>query len=338
MSSYYDALLLSGGSVRVLSTLGALQYCYDHQLIEEIQTYCGVSAGAMTAYLLAIGYTPTELITDLCTHKVFDQIPYFDILSMMNGEGAMSFSAFQHHLERLSIRRIGYLPTLQEVHERIGKRLVIATYNYTRQELEWLTPETHPTLPCIVALIMSSCLPLLFKPFEYMNQIYLDGGILDNFPIESICHQLESQLNRPVKLLGVWLQDDMDPHQTIPQSMIEYVYQLMTISHSHQRVRHLSFIEDYKGMTDIIRIPSDISLLQFQLTTHDKLELFSKGYDRATSHFHTSPSIEEVDYVSDAPVSTTETNEESTLLFADSDPESSIHPTDEDTETDTESM
>ena len=63
MSENYDTLVLSGGSSKGLVILGALQYGYDNYLLNEIETYIGTSAGAITCFLLAIGYSPLEIIS-----------------------------------------------------------------------------------------------------------------------------------------------------------------------------------------------------------------------------------------------------------------------------------
>ena len=60
--SYYSTLLLSGGSVKTFASIGALQYLYDKNLICNVETLVGTSAGAILCYLLAIGYTPGEIM------------------------------------------------------------------------------------------------------------------------------------------------------------------------------------------------------------------------------------------------------------------------------------
>lgn len=58
----FDTLVISGGSVNGISALGALQYLRDNEYLNNIKTYIGTSSGAFICYLLAIGYTPVEII------------------------------------------------------------------------------------------------------------------------------------------------------------------------------------------------------------------------------------------------------------------------------------
>ena len=40
--------------------------------------------------------------------------------------------------------------------------------------------------PLAMALMASSCVPLVFQPIAFENTFYLDGGVLNNFPVEPL--------------------------------------------------------------------------------------------------------------------------------------------------------
>lgn len=40
----------------------------------------------------------------------------------------------------------------------------------------------HPKIPLYKALLMSSAVPVLFKPVEWEGKVFIDGGVLDNYP------------------------------------------------------------------------------------------------------------------------------------------------------------
>ena len=66
MNKVYEKLVISGGGIKGLSGLGALQYLEDNKLLESINTYIGTSIGGIILYLLAIGYKPIEIIVYFC--------------------------------------------------------------------------------------------------------------------------------------------------------------------------------------------------------------------------------------------------------------------------------
>ena len=50
-------------------------------------------------------------------------------------------------------------------------------------EIDFFDYIISPDCKIIDALIMSISIPLLFNPIKYNNQYYVDGGLIDNYPI-----------------------------------------------------------------------------------------------------------------------------------------------------------
>jgi predicted acylesterase/phospholipase RssA len=278
-NNYYDTLVLSGGSVRTISTLGAIQYCYDNNLIQGVKTYIGTSAGGMIAYLLAIGYTPTEIMVYICTHNLFKDY-HFDIVSMMSGGGAVNFTLFQEILEQMTIEKIGRLVTLKDIKDLFNKNLILTTYNFSKKELQYLSAETTPDMPCLVAIRMTSSLPLVFSAYKYMNEYYIDGGLCDNFPIT---YKLDDD-NIKSRRLGININMDIekdDGGNPNNIGLLEYIYKLLTIP-MHQNL--VNKLDTVKHM-DIIKITVDANIFNFGMDTKEKMELYSLGYKQAEYFF-----------------------------------------------------
>ena len=176
-SGDFDTIVLSGGSVRSLIILGGLQYLEDNYILKKIDKYVGTSAGAMSCYLLAIGYTPIEIIIFICTNQILERMKEINIMGMVNGGGATSFSYIHELLEKMTIDKIGHLITLKELYTKYGKKLSCITHNITFDKMEILNDETYPDMPCLIALRMSSNLPFIFERFKYLGSYYVDGGI-----------------------------------------------------------------------------------------------------------------------------------------------------------------
>jgi hypothetical protein len=302
--SYYNTLILSGGCMKTISTLGSLQYCYETNLLSNIETYVGTSAGAMICFFLAIGYTPIEIITYLCVNNVFKDV-VLDIRGMLNHTGAVSYAIVQDTLEKMTISKIGYLPTFTDIKNLFNKNLVITTYNFTKGELEYLNFDNTPTMPVLVALRMTSSLPLVFEPFEYMKNVYIDGGIVENFPLRYIAEVVPQTPDNPDKpvinthhILGIIIEfnnheseaSDESPapkntmHDFNELNILEYIYKLLAIP-LEQNLKYCLKEAEKNSDTDIIRIHSKINMFNFDLDTHDKLEYFSDGYNVALHYF-----------------------------------------------------
>ena len=117
----YDTLVVAGGSAKSIVSLGALQYVYDNFLHHHFRYYIGTSAGAMICYLLIIGYTPIEIIVYICTHQLLEKMQNFNIFGLVQGLGACSFNIIQEQLEKMTILKIGYLPTLKDIKKNLIK-------------------------------------------------------------------------------------------------------------------------------------------------------------------------------------------------------------------------
>jgi len=266
----YDTLVLSGGSVKGLLTLGALQYAKDNNLIDSITTYIGTSSGAIISYLLAINYTPIEIVTYICTNQLLEKMKKFNLINMLKGRGAISFEIINKQLEKMTIEKVGSLLTMKELYEKYKKKLVCTTYNFSINKVIYISHENMPDLPCLNALRMSSNLPLVFEQYKHDGFSYIDGGIANNFPID-----LGDKAGN--KILGILLSTKQDEFiNTDELDMIEYIYKLTMIPMS-QYIEKLIDIASSKCKIIRLSYPK-IKFFNFNIDSKTKLEMFSFGY------------------------------------------------------------
>ena len=269
ISGDFDTLVLSGGGIHGTTMLGALQYAEDNFLLNKINTYIGTSIGSILGYLLAIGYSPIEIIVYVCTKQLFEKLKNFNLVDMMNGGGATSFVHIHELMEKLTIEKIGRLLTLKDLYTLFNKSFICVTYNLTQNKQEILRHETHPDLPCLTALRMSSNLPLIFEKFKYTGNFYTDGGITNNFPID-----IGDQIGN--KVLGILLYNIDSDFNKDNTTSVEFIYKLMFIPVMQSM---LSIIEKVSNKCSIVKLnPAKTSFINFNLDTHAKLEMFSDGF------------------------------------------------------------
>ena len=269
ISGDFDTIVLSGGSIHSILMLGSLQYAADNNLLYKIQTYVGTSAGAICCYLLAIGYTPTEIMVYLCTKQILENMKDINIVSMINGGGGTSFSYINEQLEMMTIEKIGRLITIKELYTLFNKKLICTTYNLTLGKPEILSYETYPDMPCLIALRMSCNIPFVFEKFQYLGSNYIDGGISNNFPIDIAD-------NYGNKILGIVLYDVNKNFNETNNNTLNYLYEIMYIP-IHQKV--ISNIKNSSNKCSIFKLKTpDILFFNFNIGSHQKLEMFSSGY------------------------------------------------------------
>ena len=71
-----------------------------------------------------------------------------------------------------------------EFYEKSGIELVFTTYCLNTDTLELLNYTNTPDLKLLDGLCMAIAVPFLFFPVSYRNQLYVDGFLVSNHPIE----------------------------------------------------------------------------------------------------------------------------------------------------------
>jgi predicted acylesterase/phospholipase RssA len=272
----FDTLVISGGSIKGIAALGALQYAQDNYLLKGLKYYVGTSCGALICYLLAIGYSCTEIMVYLCTNQLLEKMSQFNIVAMIQGRGAISFTSIHEQLEKMTIAKIGYLPTMNDLRTRHDKTLVCITHNLNRGEAEYLSYETHPHLPCLTALRMSCNLPFIFEVFSYGNEQYVDGGISDNFGIQVGEHYGK-------KILGIVLDKERtstDSHTDLENNIVEFLFTILFTPIQKLVSYKIAQCSEKCKVVRLSYSGTKLDTITFNVDPHTKLEMFSTGYEQ----------------------------------------------------------
>lgn len=188
----HDTLIISGGGSSGIAMLGSLySYLYHNRCIDlnQIETFSGTSIGATIAFLLSIGFTPIELAGWIFETKLWEKFVVFDIFRLVNGRGAFSLALLQEELEKMILVKLNFLPTFSD----LEKNFMCVSFDYDRKNLVYFSNKTTPTMNVIDAIIASCAIPYMFAPYLINGFVHIDGGILDNFPIEKTIQLFGSQ-------------------------------------------------------------------------------------------------------------------------------------------------
>lgn len=157
-------LVLSGGGIRGVAHLGILKALQKTGV--RFSHITGTSAGSIAGSFYAAGIDPEDA---------------FDIFMRTNLTKFMRLALGS--LGLFNIERTGeifrrYLP---EKIEDLNIPLTICATNFSDGKVVYF--EKGPLVPIIHA---SSCIPGVFKPIIIDNKMYVDGGVIDNFPVEPL--------------------------------------------------------------------------------------------------------------------------------------------------------
>ena len=274
----YDAIVLSGGASKGFAMIGAVQYLIEKQCLVRVKYYIGTSIGSVIAYLLALGYSGIELMVYICSNGIIEKLKesmskdkhWYEVIIGSSDHGIYDYNIIQNTLVSLTLEKMDHIPTLEEMYNTYGKTLIFTTYNLTTHHTEYLNHTTHPSLNCLDALRMSCNLQYIFSNFIYNDCEYIDGGFVDNFPIEILKSVWKK---KSLKMIGISI-----TYKPIfgNEQLINKLYSLLYIpilSRENEKLKHNS------NKKKIISLDVDESLLLFDVSNSKKLDLFSFGYN-----------------------------------------------------------
>ena len=172
---------LSGGGAKGFAHLGALKALESNGLKPEI--IVGTSAGALAGVLYADGYTPDE-IANLFKGKEFKA--FFELT--LPSAGLFKTTRLKSFLEN-NLRA--------KTFEQLKIPFIAVATDW--EKAKTVTFSRGGLL--IDAVVASCCVPVVFYPQIINEVIYVDGGLLKNFPVSVIRNKCRYVIGINVSLM-----------------------------------------------------------------------------------------------------------------------------------------
>lgn len=80
--------------------------------------------------------------------------------------------------------------TFLDLAKKTGKNLVVCVSNLSQEKPEYFNVDTMPNLSIVTAIKVSCSIPILLTPISINDNIYVDGGLYNNFPIDYFKHNM----------------------------------------------------------------------------------------------------------------------------------------------------
>ena len=175
-------IALSGGGARGAAHIGVLQALNENGIFPD--RVSGTSAGSITGALYCEGYSPKEILK-ISHNKAFLKIFKIGFLNKGLTELTYLKDFLRVHLKSDDFRSLK-LP------------LHVCVSNINSGKFEIISEGK------LIEVLAASCaLPLLFKSVKINGDTYVDGGLLNNLPVEPLLKQCK-------KVIGV----SVCPHET----------------------------------------------------------------------------------------------------------------------------
>ena len=198
MNYKFRNLVFEGGGVKGIAYGGALKLLQESGYLTDIIRVAGTSAGAINATLLALGFSTEDVSriiaeTNFASFEDHSRFLPSNIARILNKFGWNKGDAFKNWMGDLIKSKAGKTDfTFGELEEEITggnvksfKYLYVASTNLQQQSRVVFShePERYKNLAIKDAVRMSMSIPLYFAAFNYESDLYVDGGVSYNFPI-----------------------------------------------------------------------------------------------------------------------------------------------------------
>jgi NTE family protein len=162
-----NGLVLSGGGARGFAHLGVLQAMDELNI--RVDAISGTSAGAVVGAFYFSGHKPAEILKLILSYRMYQWAR-----PTWRKPGLLS-------MNQIGKLFSNYLPA---TFEELDRPLTVAVTDILMGES--LFYNSGPLIPPVCA---SACIPVVFDTIKFDGKELVDGGILNNFPVETFENQ-----------------------------------------------------------------------------------------------------------------------------------------------------
>jgi NTE family protein len=276
---------LSGGGIRGLAHIGALEVLEERGALKAVKEYIGISAGALIAFCMCVGATLSELRM-MVTVLDFGSIRHLEpdtILSFMETYG-LDTGANLEKLARAVLRAKGLSPALTFAELAAARptapRLRIFATDLNTCTVAELSAATAPTMQVVAALRASTCIPIYFQPVQHpaTGHYLVDGGVVSHSPFTFLT------ADEADSTLSITFSDEHKPVGEI-RDLKDYLVQLY---YAFDFYYNKELTDKRRKQVLFIRTGRRNSL-DFEMSQEQRIELMNMGRDSATAYLDMSP-------------------------------------------------
>jgi NTE family protein len=268
-----NILVLSGGGVKGISQLGALKALDDLGHLKYIDTIAAASVGSIIACLLAIGYSPSEL---------YDFITLFDIRKMRSTNTSNILTSYGLDdgknvmivLTKMFLaKKIDPAITFSELYKKTGKKLIMTASCINDKKVYYFSHDTNPDVQVIQVVRMSISIPLFYVPAMYEERMYIDGGCIDNYPIQLFKNELDNVIGIYVSTKRSYTKD-INNIEDFLMNMIQCLFEGVTCNS----------LKGFEKQTINLNL-NDCGFMELDLSSEKKHEMFVDGYNAVIKYY-----------------------------------------------------
>lgn len=216
-------ICLSGGGARGIAHVGVLQALFERGMAPE--SVSGASMGAIVGAFYAAGYDPDDI------KRLVDDTSLLNLFSFsLPGSGLSELSYLRKLMKRFLPGRF----------EELERPFAVSVSNLNTGRAEFISEGSLHE-----AVEASASIPILFKPVKIGDYFYVDGGMLNNLPVEPL-------LDDCFPVIGV----NVNPLQVLPDeswtmlSVGERCFDLIVWQNVQENLRKCDVVIEPPGLSE----------------------------------------------------------------------------------------
>jgi predicted patatin/cPLA2 family phospholipase len=281
-------LIISSGGNKGIALLGALNEFSKFIPLFNFKYLTGCSIGAIIVLLLNIGYKVEEL-SEILFQIDFKEFQDCKLINLIQKCGLDEGVKFTNFLKAIILNKnISSNITFIELYNLTNIILTITVVNITTGKTEYHNYINTPHLSVILSVRMSANIPILFSPILFNDNYYIDGALLEPFPIN---------YNKNTIKYGFWLFDEYE-YNFINNSNNTFFVNELNNSFQYieniSRIIHINYIKEHykkiinKYCKNIIIINFENKFLRgedFDIKLEDKIRMYNIGLTKSLNYF-----------------------------------------------------
>jgi len=280
MNRSIENLVFKGGGVLGIAYAGAIETLEKEGILKDVKRTAGTSAGAVAAMLISLGYSSKEIVDvlgDTNFKKFQDDLNPLKLTKkygLYRGEKLLSW------VQGIIEQKTGNKDlTFAELKDQGYKTLKVFASDLNTTTLTEFSCEMTPEVKIAESIRASMSIPLFFDAWKFPdekpdNHIYVDGGVLYNYPITAF--------DDIDKTLGFFIDINEEDDGLDFNDVSSYLKHLFRTVLNAQDVDFFKTME--KDKTTVIIKNKGIAITNFSLTKEQQDTLYKEG-KRATKEY-----------------------------------------------------
>ncbi len=279
-------LAFKGGGVLGIAYAGAIKVLEDNNILQGVERVAGTSAGAITATLVSLGYNASEIksIVNGTSFKSFEDgknvLRVFTKYGLYDGNTPLNWIS-----DLIGKKGLPNNATFQDFKNKGCRDLHVFAADLNTQSLKEFSFDTTPNVVVAQAVRASMSIPMFFKAWTFPNNnpdnhLYVDGGMIFNFPIDAFDNGPEPNS----ETMGFYLANinKVDKTNNLEYNhLIEYV---KIVFETILDAQSINFKKDPEQVARTVVIDDlGISATNFDLSTDQEEALYQSGIKYTTA-------------------------------------------------------